>query len=507
MPNPFVSMQARDIERYARDETVDLPTLELMEEALRRRKTRASRQVHETISRLIEVRLRSDAAAANDPDAYNEFDVFLSYAHQDEEHARRIVAELTELGLRIWRDTDRLNPGAPIHGSIAKAIRACKAVLLLASRNSTGSDYVRQECTYAYELNKPIMPYRIDRSDLGELRFLVTGIKWIEGHDRAKTSALRAWANVVRPKARNGVAVGVWNLKGGVGKTTMAANVFGAINQLRHKSVLFLDLDPQANLTQLFLPNEFIEHQVKMGASAISIFEPGWFSSREPRSRVLFEFKDSRSTAIDPTQIAVPLRRFTAEFQRLDLVVGQFELVKYGFPAPVQFDALAANFSRFVKQALTVYDYVVMDTGPTASFIHSCIVQNATHILCPIRPDKYSFEGVSVFDRVLKDVLNTGTPPNLKFVMNAVALKADGEWELKRQRDVYEAYVNRLNLGARMISKAVPQSRMLQAAVDQDFDEPIGALGINNSRIDLNRTLRIHLEEVCDEVIAWTSAG
>jgi chromosome partitioning protein len=42
----------------------------------------------------------------------------------------------------------------------------------------------------------------------------------------------------------------VANNKGGVGKTTTAVSIGGALHQLHSARVLMIDLDPQANLTQ-----------------------------------------------------------------------------------------------------------------------------------------------------------------------------------------------------------------------------------------------------------------
>lgn len=44
--------------------------------------------------------------------------------------------------------------------------------------------------------------------------------------------------------------VAVLNMKGGVGKTTLSANIFRVLFERRQAGTLLLDLDPQFNLTQ-----------------------------------------------------------------------------------------------------------------------------------------------------------------------------------------------------------------------------------------------------------------
>ena len=44
--------------------------------------------------------------------------------------------------------------------------------------------------------------------------------------------------------------VSLINMKGGVGKTTMAVNIFHCLSTRENKKVLMIDVDPQFNATQ-----------------------------------------------------------------------------------------------------------------------------------------------------------------------------------------------------------------------------------------------------------------
>jgi len=73
-------------------------------------------------------------------------DVFISYAHQDENRAIRIASLLEQHGLSIWWDR-HIPPGKTWDQVIGTALDEAECVVVLWSRNSVKSDWVKDEAS------------------------------------------------------------------------------------------------------------------------------------------------------------------------------------------------------------------------------------------------------------------------------------------------------------------------------------------------------------------------
>jgi hypothetical protein len=89
-------------------------------------------------------------------------DIFISYAQADRAIARRFAAALESHGLSVWWD-QRLHSGQPFDRIIEDAIDAARAVVVLWSKHSAKSDWVRAEAAAGLEAKK-LVPVRIDSS-------------------------------------------------------------------------------------------------------------------------------------------------------------------------------------------------------------------------------------------------------------------------------------------------------------------------------------------------------
>ncbi|WP_310469111.1 TIR domain-containing protein [Sphingomonas sp.] len=86
--------------------------------------------------------------------------VFVSYAHPDAERANVLVAALREAGVTVWWD-GLIEAGAGFAESIEAALEQADAVIVLWSKHSVGSDWVRDEAARGRE-RKRLVPITLD---------------------------------------------------------------------------------------------------------------------------------------------------------------------------------------------------------------------------------------------------------------------------------------------------------------------------------------------------------
>src|SRR5689334_17811825 len=134
-------------------------------------------------------------------------------------------------------------------------------------------------------------------------------------------------------------------MKGGVGKTTIAAHVMRVLYRSLLKRTLLVDFDPQFNLTQTIISQANYEKLKQANQTILSVMEP-------PPQPSLFSVTSKLPPPPKLEEVSLRLLSIAASSAALYLVPGDFGLVKYTLVDDAKALApIRARFKQFIGQA------------------------------------------------------------------------------------------------------------------------------------------------------------
>lgn len=259
---------------------------------------------------------------------------------------------------------------------------------------------------------------------------------------------------MARAKEKPGPVVATLNLKGGVGKTTVTAHVFRVFWEEFGIPTLLVDFDPQFNLTQTLFGEQHYEQELKANHTVMAVMEA-------PPSTSLFKINTSSDPPPDPIDISTPFWHMTANGD-IDLraVPGDFNLVKYSLMNDnKQLTKVQNRFLEFIKKCRQGGRVTVIDCNPSSSFLTLCALRACTHLLVPIKPDRYSIRGVELLDDFIAGVPSIGTIPQKMVLLNAVPRR-------DYDRSIEDELRAHPQLGPMTLTSRLHQSNILSAKPD-----------------------------------------
>lgn len=250
--------------------------------------------------------------------------------------------------------------------------------------------------------------------------------------------------------------ISVLNMKGGVGKTTLAANVFREVFRVHQKSTLLIDLDPQFNLSQMLLTKRKYEHLRDNEKTIFQIME-------QPQPKSIFDVAQNKMLEPpDSNEISHGLYYFpdTPEI-KLDLIAGDFRLVRFNLRDDTDsLEVPRKRFKNFIEASKKYYDFIVLDCNPSSSFLTRNAIENATDLFIPVRPDRYSVLGITIIQEFMDIILPSKQQPKLSIIINDIRYKSPpGEVESQIRSDkIY---------GPACLTARIPTSSLLRLEQSQ----------------------------------------
>ena len=182
------------------------------------------------------------------------------------------------------------------------------------------------------------------------------------------------------------VCVSVINMKGGVGKTTVAMLLSRYARLMLDLKVLAIDLDPQANLSQAFMGEQYKKIADNKSPSIVEIFngyKPPTQNSASPSS---LDVADVVSGYYGDDNLQIIPSRFDFSNHLVDWLKPNERVL-----------------ARLIADDFQEKDLIIIDCAPTESIFTRAAYHASRYILVPIRPEYFATIGFPLLSDSLDD--------------------------------------------------------------------------------------------------------
>ncbi|WP_315766724.1 MULTISPECIES: ParA family protein [unclassified Bradyrhizobium] len=221
-----------------------------------------------------------------------------------------------------------------------------------------------------------------------------------------------------RAPARHARIVALMNMKGGVGKSTLATNLGWYAAFERNRRVLLVDLDPQFNLSQYVLGTagyEKLLHDEQLTVEAL--FRPAEERPENVQDVIVTvrEYRDGSCVHLIPASLDLAWTIKHAE--------SRVHLLK-----------------TYLDEVRNMYDLIIIDCAPTESLLSIAAYHAADYVFIPVKPEFLPTIGLPLLQRSMLEFGNTyrdaSVPEVGGIILNDTANKVEQE---KSRHDILVA--------------------------------------------------------------------
>ena len=426
--------------------------------------------------------------------------LFIAHGHRDVDPLLQVHEAMRRASIPTWYTPAGSKDIDP--GSVNEAIDNAFGMVVLVSASSIRSKAVQAQLERARARGLTLFPIRADNARLSKqfreaLADQLTDSLGDEGALERRVDAAK------KRYERRCPVISVMNLKGGVGKTTISSQVFGAWQAQLGGRTLLIDLDPQYNLTQAFFDMEHADASSARDRSVISLFERSRLHAYDTISPA-DSWSKINTAPFEPVGREIIAHDLLAgdgaPGGRLDLISGQFEISKYAFaPSPESLLMVGANFRRMIDYYRSEYDLIVFDTNPNATFLTRCAMEAADRVLTPMHPDIYSLRGVKLLNQVMQEQISEEKRPELSILFNTVGRSEQSNFEADARNGTYNDQAG-FALSEALLASALPRSGHLVVRSPELDTAPWKQLLIHNGRGGGLKRMRESLTAIAAEL-------
>jgi formylglycine-generating enzyme required for sulfatase activity len=160
-------------------------------------------------------------------------DVFISYSSKNIKVAQAVCHILEQHEIRCWMAPRDIPPGAEYGDLIDEAIKNAKVVVILFSEDSATSMWVKGEMNIAFEEQKVIIPFRLDKTPFkGQNRLMLNQKHWIDAFPDYKTKfndLVKAVAQTIGKNIELGKSINTTNIDRKPKKSTFVTLLFSIV--------------------------------------------------------------------------------------------------------------------------------------------------------------------------------------------------------------------------------------------------------------------------------------
>ena len=280
---------------------------------------------------------------------------------------------------------------------------------------------------------------------------------------------------------KNGpVCVAVINLKGGVGKTTVTA-LLGRHAVTLGLKTLAVDLDPQANLSQAYMRQQY---QDFLGSSRPSIVEV--FSGMHPPG----------PAKLSPTKLKIDdavtrIREVKRTGAHLDLIPSRFDFSNH------LTDSLKPDsgvLARCIADHFQDKDLILIDCAPTESIFTTAAYHASRLVLVPVKPEFFATIGFPL----LRQSLDGFRQKNMGHQIDVVGVVINNGFYdggnnggPEKQRALQEIYAEAKKNGWKLFAKEIPYSRGFPKRMRGDWRYPGNSKSFSDFASEFFQRLRL----------------